>query len=168
MSKSLLCLTDEMTMLRNEIDLIASQNGGEVPDEMLDKLMETQLACTEKINGVLEYMDTIDNAVESWEKKLEAIKSKITGAKAMKDRMRFNIHRYMTANKIDQLKADKTISISKVKDKTDIDVKALPKEYKTTQIEEIALKDLINADLKAGKVIPGVNVETGRTTVRIQ
>ena len=168
MSKSLLDISNEQAELRQQIELIASQNEGEVPDDLLDALAQNQLDTTDKLNGYLDYMSSIDSTVAICKDKIKGFNAKIKQIEAIEKRMRFNLQKYMTDNNVHQIKCDRTISLSSLKDKIEIDMDLLPDEYKVGTIVYTPAQDVIDFAIAGGIEIAGVSIITDRLSLRIR
>jgi len=168
MGKSLLALSDESRSIREQIESMVDQETGEIPDSAIDLMMENQLAVTDKLNGYLDFMSEIKQTVEICKDKVKTFNAKIKQIKAVEDRMRDNIRKYMSDNDIKKIEADKTISLVSEKNKIEIDESLLPDAYFVEVVTLVPAKERIEAAVASGFEIPGVTVIENRTSIRIR
>lgn len=82
----------EVAELEREIELAAAGNDGEIPEELLQALVEAQTKSVQKIEGLVKYIRHLEMGVEMCDEEIKRIR-------AMKDRAEKRIEsikRYMT------------------------------------------------------------------------
>ena len=172
MSKSLLALSDESRLIREQLESMVDPETGEIPENALEAIINNQIEIAEKLDGYLDFIVDIDKTVSMFEERKKVFDKKVKSIKSIKDRIRESIRKYMASNCLAQIKTTRTISLVPDKDKLDIDMELLQKEYVITRpvtvIETVANEEKIMSALKSGKTIPGANFITNRSHITVK
>lgn len=176
MGKYLMALSDECEQIRAEIELVASQNDGEVPDALLDAIAEKQLETLDKLDGLLDYVDSIKSTLDIAKERIDRFKAKKKSLENLQERIRQNINRYMFKNDLKQIKCSRTISLVNQDDLIEYDEKLIPEQFKkkTTRTETVTIteteidKESIAKLLAEGKEVIGVTVTKNRSYIKVK
>ena len=168
MGKSLLALSDESRLIREQLESMVDPDTGEIPASAIDAIMENQLAITEKLNGYLDFMSEIDSTVSICKDKIKAFNSKIKALESIEKRMRENIRIHMNSQSITKIEAEKTISLISQPDKIVVDDDLLADCWKKEKVTFVPDMELIEKSIADGIEISGVSVLTDRSYVRIK
>ena len=147
----------EIIELEKEIDDIAKQNNGEIPEELLKELVEANIKVPVQLEKLCKYIKHLDHFEDSCNSEIERIKTLKEKAKKRQD----NIKKYMTPfvklkGRIDigtfRLSTRKSV-------RTELDYSYNFDNYKRKTISVSIDKERIKKELQAGKEIPGAKLE---------
>lgn len=155
--KTLVSLNSEYQAVAMEL----VEAGGELTPESEKRLDEAITALCEKTDGYGAVLDRLDTEEQFWKFQQEKCRQ-ARGAignviERLRDRMKF----VLLQRKDRALQGSLyRYALRKSRDTYVVNENELPPEYKISEIRLYADKEKIDADLKAGKTIPGVTVST--------
>ena len=146
----------DVISIEKEIERVAQENDGEIPEDLLQQLVEMEMQVPEKINGIVKYIKHLEYFADCCKQEKERVN---TLQKKAENRIS-SIKRYMTPFVLEKggfdsgtfkLGTRKSVSVNL---EADFDVD----EYMNVKIERVPDKKKIKDDLKAGKEIPGASL----------
>lgn len=141
----------DVGLLENQIEIIASENDGEIPEEMLQALVEAQTKSMEQIDKLCRYIRVLELGMDScWIEE-----SRIKEMREKADRRIKSIKKYLTPfvqNQGKKIHAG-TFTLSTRKSESVEVIGEVPTEYATIKVSSIPDKVKIKEDIKAGKKI---------------
>ncbi len=148
------------------VNSIAAENDGEIPDELLEEMVNTQttsLDSLEELGGFYMYLQArVDTAKKERDRIYEIQKRDERLAERIKDALGafLAVNGKVTAGTY-------TFSLRKSEAVSVDDMALLPKDFIKTKIEESADKTAIKQAIKSGQDVPGATIEA-RMNVQIK
>lgn len=146
----------DVTDMENQIDRIASENQGEIPEEMIKELVELQMKSIATITGLCKYIKSIDlfsEACKSEENRIAELRERAENRKE-------SIYKYLTPFVARDGRIDAgTFKLSVRKsERVEVDDDFNHVDY--TYIEELLKVDKtkLKEDLKKGIVVKGARI----------
>ena len=145
--------------LQKKIDVIAEQNEGEFPEELLTEIIYAQtqsIDSLQELGGFVKYLEARQNMIADRIKELRELKDK-------EDRLIKRVKQALTDFLIVNGKTvagEYTFSLRKSEAVNVPDITTLPSEYVKVKVEKSADKTAIKKAIKSGLEIPGTELET--------
>lgn len=151
----------------DESEVIDSETG-EVLIDVFEELDKLSMQRNDKILNIARYIDSLKRDSELLKEKAEQLKDRAKSKENKLERLKTYVKESMV--KFDTKKIEDetvTVRINSAKVATVLDESKIPEEYLNTVVKVSPDKRKILADLKLGKVIPGVELGESKTvTVR--
>ena len=151
----------------DESEVIDSETG-EVLIDVFEELDKLSMQRNDKILNIARYIDGLKRESELLKEKAEQLKERAKSKENKIERLKTYVKESMA--KFDTKKIEDetvTVRINSAKVATVLDESKIPEEYLNTVVKVSPDKRKILADLKLGKVIPGVELGESKTvTVR--
>lgn len=151
----------------DESEVIDSETG-EVLIDVFEELDKLSMQRNDKILNIARYIDSLKRESELLKEKAEQLKDRAKSKENKLERLKTYVKESMV--KFDTKKIEDetvTVRINSAKVATVLDESKIPEEYLNTVVKVSPDKRKILADLKLGKVIPGVELGESKTvTVR--
>lgn len=156
----------EIEILESQIERIAEMNEGEIPEDLMQKLVEAQTQVPAQLENLVKYIRNLELGIDT----CKAEEARIKAMRDKADNRIKSIKKYLTPYVIKKGKVDTgTFKLSTRKSEsvelTD-EFKLKHEENKYYNIVKTiyhADKRLIKEDLKAGKDIPGARLSENRS-----
>ena len=145
--------------IENEIEQIAKDNAGEIPEEKLQELVEANTKSLVQVEKLCKYIRHLEIFVET----CKSEKERINKVQKKAEKRLESVKKYMTPFVKEKGKFDAgTFKLSTIKSERlilDPACNFLPYEEHDYIQKTMLDKEAIKKDLKAGKVIPGAKLE---------
>lgn len=151
----------DVLILETEIERIASENDGEIPEELFRELVEMQTRVPEQLDNLVKYIRNLELGIETCKAEEQRIK-------AMRDKAENrikSIKKYLTPYVIKKGKVEAgTFKLSTRKSEyvdlvNDFNVEKYMKEKVTVSPDKAKIKE----DLKNGVDIPGAKISSNKS-----
>ncbi len=145
--------------LQKKIDVIAEQNEGEFPEELLNELVNAQtqsLDSLQELGGFVKYLEARQDMIADRLKEVKELKDK---EDRLIQRIKQALVDFLMVNG-KTVAGEYTFSLRKSEAVNVPDVTTLPSEYVKEKVEKSADKTAIKKAIKSGLEIPGAELET--------
>jgi len=148
--------------LEQEIELIAQQNDGEIPEEKFQELVEAQTKSLQKLEQLMQYTRVLEGRIELGKREIDRIKNLTSTWKNMIDGIKKYVTPYVKSCPNEKTTAGTfKIGIRKSTAVQLMDETELPKEYVEQRVEYKPDKNAIKKALKDGQEVPGARLVYG-------
>ena len=149
----------EITALENQIEIIAEQNDGEIPEELFQELVEKQTESLVQIENLCKYIRHLELGIDMCKSEID----RINKMKEKANKRIEGIKKYLTPYIAKQGKIEAgtfILSIRKSESVNIINEQKIPLKYFDTIPESLQVnKKIIKEAIKSGKDISGAELE---------
>lgn len=139
-------------------DLVAQISAGseDVSPEALATLEAVEVALCQKVDNYSFVIDLLESEAELWKKRESQCNSARKSFQRSQERLKERMKYVLMGQPDKSLQGEMArFFLAKAAPKVEINDAELPDSYKTVKIQTVPDRDKIDADLKAGKIVPG-------------
>jgi hypothetical protein len=143
--------------LENEIEQLASENNGEIPEDKFEALIVAQTTAVQKIENICNYVNYLEGIIDQAKKETD----RITAIKKRAEKRITDIKAYLTPYVLSKEKVTAglyTLSIRTSKAVEITDEAKIPKQYMTVKVTESPDKTAIKKAIELGEAVDGANI----------
>lgn len=149
----------EIAQIENEIETIAAENDGEIPEELLGRYIETQAKTVEKVGGIVRYIKHLEFFIDQ----AKAEKARINELQKKAEARIDSIKKYMTPLLVEhyggKLDVDTFVLATRKSEAVELEEGFYHPEYCEAVVSYKADKKKIKEALEAGQEIPGARID---------
>jgi len=154
----------DIKSIETEIEKIASENDGEIPEQLIEKLVIANTGNLQQIEKLCKYIKHLEHLEDAASNEIQ----RITKIKKVANNRRENIKKYLTPYVDNKGKISSgmfTLSTRKSHETEITDNNLIPNEFKNTTITTTINKLEIRRRLLAGENVPGAKLNSNKSLV---
>lgn len=149
----------DIQVIENEIEAIARENEGEIPEELMEKLVETQTKTIEKVSGIVRYIKHLEFFISQAKEE----KARIGNLQKMAEGRIESIKKYMTPLLVEHYGGKLDVDTFKLSTRKSEAIELEEGFYHPEFCEPVTTykpdKKKIKAALESGQEIPGARID---------